>query len=452
MLPDMSCVVLKSRLRVLGRLLPALLMLVSSALATKETIILPFNRTDGMTPLTGFVADKAGNLYGVTSIGGTGNCADFGGGQGCGLVFELTPPAKVGGAWTQTVLYNFQGGVDGEEVEANLIIDASGKLYGTTSLGGGGSCTYGCGTIFELSPPSMKGGEWTKSTLYVFQGGTRDGSDPSAALVFDSAGNLFGTTQYGGGVNCAGYGCGTVFELSPPKNGGSWTETVLHTFVGPTNGDAYAPTCNLILDSAGNLYGIAGFGGTYNNGAAFELNPPAAQGDPWTESVIYSFIGPPDGASPSGGLTWGPSGVLYGTASTWGPHTYGTVFQLSPPARAGRQWTASVLHSFNLKAPGGNPGGGVILDSSGNLYGTTAVGGNYTCISEFNDGCGVVYKLEPPLTEGAPWREIVLHSFTGGSDGVQPEAGLIFGPFGLLYGTAELGGSSGAGVVFSVVK
>jgi uncharacterized repeat protein (TIGR03803 family) len=432
-------------------LLAALLILAGSAFATKETVILPFDVTDGMTPLSGFVADKAGNLYGVTSIGGSGDCSDFGGGGGCGTVYELSPPAKNAGAWSETVLYNFQGGADGDEVVGSLIFDKKGNLYGTTALGGGGSCTYGCGTVFELSPPAKKGGAWTKSIIYLFQGASADGSYPEAAMVFDRDGNLYGTTSQGGGPNCGGYGCGTVFELKPPhQQGETWTETVLHTFVGPSSTDGYGPSCNLVFDATGNLYGTTGFGGTYNNGAVFEMNPPAAKGDPWAESVIYSFIGQPDGASPSAGLVAGQNGSFYGSATGWGPKDYGTIFQLTPPAQAGDPWTETVLHAFTLQADGGNPGGGVILDTEGNLYGTTAVGGNYSCNAGFNDGCGVVFKLAPPAKQGGAWKQTVLHSFTGGEDGIQPESGLLIGRFGLLYGTTEMGGASGAGTVFIV--
>lgn len=447
-----SCLQPDFRLRTIALLLAPLLILVGSAFAGKELVILPFNVTDGMTPLSGFVADKAGNLYGVTSIGGTGNCADFGGGGGCGTVYELSPPPKITGAWTETVLYNFQGGADGDEVICTLIFDKRGNLYGTTALGGGGSCAFGCGTVFELSPPTTQGGAWTKSTLYTFQGGAADAFYPSAALVFDTHGNLYGTSQLGGGSNCAGLGCGTIFELSPPRQeGAAWTESVLHTFVGPPSPDASSPSSSLIFDSAGNLYGTAGFGGADNNGAVFELTPPASQGDPWTETVIYSFLGTPHSASPNAGLVLAPSGIFYGTASGGGRDQFGTVFALSPPTQMGGAWTETVLHSFTLLSDGGNPGGSLILDASGNLYGTTAVGGNYSCNAGFNDGCGVVFKLAPPAQQGGGWKETVLHAFTGGSDGIQPESALISGKFGLLYGTTEAGGASGAGTVFGVV-
>jgi len=435
-----------SSLRGFCVLLSSILLLAGFAFASKEKIVLSFNATDGMTPLSGFVADKKGNLYGVTSIGGNGDCPDYGG-QGCGTVFELTPPAQEGGAWTETVLYNFQGGADGDELVGGLILDESGNLYGVTELGGGGSCTYGCGTVFELSPPAVKGDAWTKSTLYIFQGGTKDGSYPEGTLLFDRLGNLYGTTFYGGSLNCAGYGCGSVFELSP-QSGGKWRETVLHIFEGNDNGDASNPGFNLFLDAAGNLYGAAGFGGANSEGAVFELSPPAKQGEAWTESVIYSFIGAPDGSSPSGNLTSGANGVFYGVTSGWGPAGYGTVYELAPPAESVGQWTVTVLFSFDLGADGGNPSGMLALGEKGDLFGTTAVGGDYSCASLFDDGCGIAYKLTPGTTGGF-WKQTILHSFTGGDDGIQPESGLFLGKFGLLYGTAELGGSSGAGVVFS---
>lgn len=441
------------RLCALPAFFVALLLLTSFAFASKETVVLSFNKSNGMTPLSGLVADNAGNFYGVTSIGGNGNCDDFGGGQGCGAVYELSPPAKTGGAWTETVLYNFLGGADGDEVVGSLIFDNKGNLYGTTALGGGGTCTYGCGTVFKLSPPAIKGGTWTKSILYTFQGGVSDGSYPESALVFDAKGNLYGTTEFGGGVNCAGGGCGTVFELIPSRFlGGAWKESVLHTFVGPTTTDAYAPSAGLIFDALGNLYGMAPFGGTYNNGAVFELNPPVAHSKLWTESVIYSFVGPPDGASPEGALTPGANGVFYGTASGWGPSTFGTVFELAPPAQTGGAWTLTVLDSFDLGTDGGTPFAGVTLDSTGNLYGTTLLGGDITCNAGFSDACGIVYKLAPPTVQGAAWKQTVLHTFTGGADGIEPASGLIFGKNGWLYGTTELGGTDDVGTVFSVSK
>jgi uncharacterized repeat protein (TIGR03803 family) len=275
-----------------------------------------------------------------------------------------------------------------------------------------------------------------------------DGSYPEGALVFDAQGNLYGTT-FLGGSNCGNYGCGTAFELSPPITGVGWNETVLHAFVGPSsNGDGFFPDNGLVFDAKGNLYGTTPVGGAYDYGAAFELSPPTEQGGEWTEQVIYSFIGAPDGTNPQSGLTPGANGVFYGVASTSGPAGYGTVYQLTPPAKSSGAWALTVLFSFNLKSPGGEPWGPLALDASGNLYGATAVGGDYSCPSPYNDGCGVAFEL---VYSSGGYSENVLHSFTGtGGDGIQPESGLIMDAFGNLYGTTELGGTHGDGTVFEI--
>jgi uncharacterized repeat protein (TIGR03803 family) len=423
-----------------------LLFLAGSALAAQETVILSFDGANGFDPVSGPVADEAGNLYGTTFTGGKDEC---------GTVYRLSAPAQMGGAWTKTAFYSFHCGADGGLPYGGLIFDKRGNLYGTTTLGGGGSCLGGCGTVFELVRPTKKGHRWTKSILYTFQGGTTDGSYPEASLAFDTQGNLYGTSLLGGGSECGGRGCGTVYELSPPQQeGGAWSEAVLHTFVvGVPSTDGTEPSCNLIFDTAGNLYGTTGGGGSYNAGAIFELSPPATKGEAWSETVIYSFIGLPDGSNPMAGLVLAPGGVFYGTASGLGPSLGGTVFELAPPAQMGGAWTETVLHGFTLGADGGSPLASVVLDAAGNLYGTTLIGGNYSCDpGVFVYGCGVVYKLAPPAVEGEEWTETILHNFSGGGDGIQPLGGLTFGKFGLLYGTTEEGGPSGAGTVFSVTR
>ncbi len=423
--------------------------MASANATTKEKVIATFDITDGMVPQAGFISDAAGNLYGTTSLGGNAVCADYGGGAGCGTVIELSH-SKVG--WTETVLYSFQGDGDGISPSGNLVFDGKGNLYGTTEVGGPGNCLNGCGTVFELSPPAEKGGEWTETILYSFKGGD-DGHLPEAGLIFDGSGNLYGTTFWGGGSNCGGYGCGTAFELSPPAEPGSpWTETILHHFPGGTSLDASGPSCTLVPDRSGNLYGTTGFGGQLSNGAVFELTPPIKAGGAWTESVIYSFTGVDgDGSSPHAGVTFGPDGALYGTTSGAGASIGGTVFRLAPPAEQGGTWTETVIYSFTLQADGGNPFGGLIFDTKGNLYGTTLVGGDYSCNEGFNDGCGVVFKVVPPKVEGEKWEETALHGFAGGSDGMEPSGQLILGKAGLLYGMTESGGTSNAGIVFSVV-
>lgn len=434
--------------------------IAASAAAPGNNTLISFNGSDGMVPLAGLISDKAGNLYGTTSVGGNGTCSDFGGASGCGTVFELTPPATNGGAWTETVLYNFQGGADGIAPAGSLVFDQSGNLYGTTEVGGttiNRYCINGCGTIFQLQPPTVQGGAWTETVLHSFT--MADGATPVANLLIDAKGNLYGTTLYGGNGPCPygaiRLGCGTVFELQPPASqGGPWTEHVLHSFTGGgvdnQGTDGGNPAAGLIMDSQGALYSTTGFGGgPTNEGTVFRLTHFASGA--WGEAVLYSFTGGSDGGSPSSSLVFGKNGALYGTTSAAGASIGGTVFQLTPPAAQGGSWTESVIYSFTLGSDGGVPYAGVISDAAGNLYGTTAVGGNFSCNAGFNDGCGVVYKLAPPATQGSAWTETVLHSFSGGLDGIEPASRLLFGRSGFLYGTTENGGSSNYGTVFRVL-
>jgi hypothetical protein len=248
------------------------------------------------------VFDKQGNLYSATTDGGAANCLSL---FQCGTVFQLSPPAKQGDPWTETVLHVFKGGASGDGASpfGGLVIDGLGNLYGTTGYGGTGHCivlgtNVGCGTVYELTAPADKGGAWTEQVLYSFRGDT-DGQLPYQDLVFDKAGNLYGATQYGGGYgscNAPFYRhCGTVFELSPPKmKGGKWAEKVLHSFAGVATGalfgDGASPNGSIVLDSKGALYGTT-FHGGYNCphnsnqgcGTAFELKPPNKKDGVWTE-------------------------------------------------------------------------------------------------------------------------------------------------------------------------
>jgi uncharacterized repeat protein (TIGR03803 family) len=237
------------------------------------------NAGDGQSPQGALVMDSAGNLYGVTPLGG---------GRKLGIVYELTPEA--GGSWKEKIIHTFVGGSDGRSPQAGLIIDKKGNLYGTTYQGGTGTnCgAFACGTVFELSPKT--GGGWTEKILYSFKGGTGDGQNPAASLLMDSAGNLYGTTVAGG--TGGSVNSGTVFKLSPNGSGG-YTETVLHSF---TSGgtDGCNPFAGLVLDSKGNLYSTTGAGGTYGFGTVFELSP-GSKGK-WTETILHSF-----GASGDGG-------------------------------------------------------------------------------------------------------------------------------------------------------
>ncbi|MFZ0312326.1 MAG: choice-of-anchor tandem repeat GloVer-containing protein, partial [Candidatus Korobacteraceae bacterium] len=317
-----------------------------------------------------------------------------------------------------------------------LIFDAAGNLYGTTYAGGTGSgtdCTSfsngvpGCGTVFELTP--MGGGYWTETVLYSFcpQGGfCSDGEEPVGSLIFDAAGNLYGTTQFSGGV----------FELTPDGNGG-WTETVLHVFGG--DGDGYYPEAGVVFDAAGNLYGTTSYGGYYDYGTAFEVMPQAGGG--WTETVVWSFGDGTDGAYPEAGLILDAAGNLYGT-------NLGTAFELIKP-HSGGNWTEQVLHDFGGNNDGFAPYAGLVFDAAGNLYGTTYYGG--TSGQHCNGGserCGIAFELTPEA--GGRWTETVLHDFGNGSDGADPYASLILDSAGNLYGTTQKGGAYGYGTVFEL--
>ena len=220
---------------------------------------------DGMYPSAGLISNTAGNLYGVTAGGGEG------GNGGCGTVFELR---LVKGNWSEGVLYRFPGSAkDGCYPYANLTFDTHANLYGTTEAGGQGDC-FGrkCGTVFELTP--VAGGKWKETVLYRFAGGN-DGSGPDGGLVLDGAGNVYGSTENGGG-SCD---CGTVFELTPSSDGG-WSETILHSFSGS---DGAGPG-SLTFDVAGNLYGVASYDGEYSAGVVFELRP--GSGGTWSEATL----------------------------------------------------------------------------------------------------------------------------------------------------------------------
>jgi len=393
----------------------ALISALPSAHAQNEKVLhnFPLNDTkDGTEPYGALVFDASGNLYGTTATGGAFNS---------GTAYELTPESS--GGWNEKVLHSFGSGVDGALPQSNLIVDSLGNLYGTTGEGG----AYGFGTAFELSPKA--GGGWMEKVLHSF-GRVNDGQIPSGGLIFDAAGNLYGATQ-GGGINHDG---GIVFELSP-NAGGGWTELAVHNF-GRTK-DGVQPVGSLTFDVAGNLYGAACFGGAFGKGMAFELSPNTTGG--WKETLLYSFEGAPDSYMVTGSLIFDSAGNLYGISSQGGVDDVGTVFELSPAA--GGTWTSSILRSFQSNQGGGSfgysPQGNLLLDSFGNLYGTTAIGGS--------DSVGVVYELT--FEDNQYWEEIKFLSF-GGSDGISPYAGLIADSAGYFYGTTYSCGEHGGGTVF----
>jgi uncharacterized repeat protein (TIGR03803 family) len=382
-----------------------------------ETVLYSFNNNgrDGTIPLDGVIFDASGNLYGTTSEGGI---------HSAGAAFELTPNGS--GGWTETVLHSFGNGTDGASPYGGLIFDSAGNLYTTTQTGG----VYGGGTVVKLSP--RQGGGWTETVVHNFNPNTTDGNNPQAGLVRDNAGNMYGTTYYGGI-----HGLGTVFKLAPNGSGG-WTETVLHSLGNGSDGQySYA---SLILDSAGNLYGTTVHGGIHNLGVVFELKSNGSGG--WTETVLHSFGNGSDGAESFGNLIFDGAGNLYGTTAYGGVHGYGTVFEMKTNGSGG--WTETVLRSFAgsfHETEGASPFAGLILDTAGNLYGTTVNGG----ISE-----GTVFELSPNGSGG--WTESMIYSFNfNGTDGGNPAYGaLISDGAGNLYGTASAAGAYDSGMLFEL--
>jgi uncharacterized repeat protein (TIGR03803 family) len=319
------------------------------------------------------------------------------------------------------VLHNFvyQNG-DGFAPEAALVFDSSGNLYGTTVAGGTACQPPGCGVVFELSHSNAS---WNEKLLNNFN--LIDGQSSSAPLVLDSHGNLYGSTKSGGSADN-----GTAFELIP-GSGGGWNEAVLHSFAGASDGGQ--PLSGITLDSSGYLYGTTSAGGISGGGVAFRMEG----GNPGVYSVLHSFGEGTDCSQPSGSLASDASGNLYGTTWAGGANQLGCVFELVRNPVSG-DWTEIVLYSFD-GPDGANPYGGVIIDAAGNLYGTTYTGGA--------DGVGAVFKLT--ANPSGSWSETILHSFTtGNNDGGNPYSGLTFDPYGNLYGTTNSGGSGGHGTVF----
>jgi uncharacterized repeat protein (TIGR03803 family) len=399
----------------------ALLIATSQAAAQTETVLHSFTTAEGVSPVLGLVFDSAGNLYGVASEGG---------GTNAGTVFELIPS---GSSWTEKTIYRFKGSTDGATPLGSLIVDSSGNLYGTTNLGG----TKGVGTVFELRP---NGATWTKTILHNF-GGARDGEFPSAGLAMDASGNLYGTTEGGGafgnGQNNVG---GTAYKLAP--RGGTWTETVIHSFGSGTDGAV--PRSNLTLDTSGNLYGTSTQGGAKTFGAVFKISPQSGGG--WKESVLHSFNPGnfEDGDGPVAGVIFDNAGNLYGTTTSGGEQDGGVVFELSP---AGGTWTETILASF--EQPFYQPSAlytGLVLDKAGNLYGATLRGGNFVSASEtfFN---GTVFELTP---SGHNWKYTTLFFFDGTHGAVPGIGALVLDSSNNLYGATQAGGANKNGVVFKI--
>ncbi len=375
---------------------------------------------NGVRPAANVISDANGNLYGTTYTGSP---------NGAGTVYELSPPVNGGKKWSERVLHHFGLQSRGQNPQSALTLDSAGNLYGVTPSGG----PNGAGTVFMLTKPTGGGTEWPETVLHHFYG-AKLGGTPYGALVFGTDGNLYGTTGYGGAQ-----GAGIVFKLTRGNGNSAWTETVLYSFTNGTDGGY--PYCNLVFDSAGNLYGTTLNGGNAGNGVVFELSPPQS-GQVWTEQVLHSFDAANDGNFPRTGVIFDASGNLYGTTENGGTSNWGTVFELSPPAGGGTTWTENVLHSFAF-TDGGNPGLSTLaLDASGNLYGTTEVGGT--------PKHGIAFKLAPPAKGGSTWKETILHRFADAPDGAQPESGFIFGQNGDLIGTTFMGGKNDQGTVYQL--
>jgi uncharacterized repeat protein (TIGR03803 family) len=388
-----------------------------------------FTGKNGGDPAADLTFDSAGNLYGTT--------AGAGGSHDCGAVFKLAPAG--GGKWTGSVLHYFGLGNEGCQPYAKPVLDAAGNLYATTSFAG----AYGGGTIFKLSEGGN--GQWIQTVLYSFCPAPNcvDGAEPHASLVFDTAGNLYGTTVGGGA-----FGEGVVFQLTPGANG-QWSETVLYSFCSASGcSDGSQPLAGLVFDTAGNLYGTTSVGGD-NYGTVFEL-APAVNGQ-WTETVLHSFNFV-DGANPVAGVILDAAGNVYGTTESGGVQSCsggcGAVFQLSPGTNG--QWTETALYNFcsaHKCKDGANPTANLTFDAAGNLLGTTSSGG-------YCGGCGTVFKLSPGAN--GQWTETVLRLFGAGAQPKGPFGGVILDTAGNLYGTAEVGGIEsrycpvGCGAVFEI--
>lgn len=464
-----------------------LLIAVPPMQAQSEVVLYNFcsqlNCVDGDAPASNLLSDGAGNFYGSTHWGGTNDS---------GTVFELTPDSL--GGYNETVLYSFcslPGCTDGNDPSSNLIFDGAGNLYGTACSGGAngqgvalvcGNGSNGYGVVFELSPEpgggcpngTNAGNAWCETVLYSFLA-SPDGAEPTSELNWDSYGNLYGTT-YGGGN-----GMGTVYELSPSAKG-SWSESVIYRFCSQPNCADGAYPNGMVQTENGDFYGTTENGGAYASGTVFELSPQSAggctggsySGNDWCESILQSFAGhPEDGSYPSAAAVLDNTGNVYGTTGHGGIGTCnseggcGTVWQLTPVAAGG--YAEEILHTFHsgpetlqccypIRIPH-YPLAGLVLDSSGNIYGATTYGGNTSyCIENGGgayQGCGTLFELERLPGKKVAYKFKLLWVFNW-ANGANPTTSLIVDG-GNLYGTTYNGGtgdscpySDGCGVAFEL--
>jgi uncharacterized repeat protein (TIGR03803 family) len=375
--------------------------------------------SDGCNVRSGVTFDSSGNLYGTTAGGGS---------AGAGTIYKLAPS---GASWTESVLYNFRGGVlDGKLPNSGVLVGSLGKLYGTTVSGGQ---TLNNGTFYEITP----GVTWTETGLFSFPGGAGGASVYDYGKVIqDSSGNFYGTTYVGGGPNSQG----TVWKMTLSGVPTVAVETVLYSFNNVAgHNDGVRPIAgSLVMDSSGNIYGTTVQGGTNNVGTVFELSPPTGGSSTWTEQVIWNFGNPGDGSTPYAGLAIDASGNLYGTTTGGGTHNVGMVFEMS---KSSGVWLQQRSYSFGAAGDGSQPYDAPVLDSSGNVYGTTRNGGAHSW--------GTVFKLVPNGPSG--WSESVLYSLTGGTNGAFPYESIALDSSGNIYSTTNAGGTHACGLVFKIV-
>ena len=360
----------------------ALVAIADARLApAQETVIYNFVSTSsGYNPHGPLAIDNQGNLYGIMTGG----------------IFEVTPPSEAGGQWTEQQLYDSLSGPGLHSPSYGLVFDAKGNLYGIASDDTEMDGQSILGFVAEVSPPSTAGGTWTSQIIHTFleSNKTANCGDPQSYLAIDSKGNLYGTCT-NGGAN----GVGGVYELSPPTEaGGQWTEQLIHSFAQDgVDGNSPGQNAGLILDAQGNLYGTTQNGGMSDGGVVYELSP--GTGSAWTETILYTFVlsGP---SSPYGAVVFDHQGNLYTTTYDGGTGGGGAVVELSPPAKQGSEWALTQLYAFSGKTTDGrNPAWGVLFDAAGNLWGTTFHGGPYYQINEANSD-GALFELVPQAGGG----------------------------------------------------
>jgi uncharacterized repeat protein (TIGR03803 family) len=368
-------------------------------------VIHTFTVSDGATPYGGPILDQKGNLYGTTYLGGS---------EGSGTVYKLSPH---GSSWVFRSLYSLKGGTDGSGPAFGSLAISDGALFGTTEGG------LPFGTAFEVSRANPGPGPvvWNETVVHHFGSG-KDGAQPIGGVVFDAAGNFYGTTSEGGANSF-----GNIFEVK--HSGKKWIEKVLYDFKG--GNDAANPPAGVTLGAKGNLYGTSSFGGTAGVGAIYKLQ---LSGSHWKETILYNFQGGSDGQNPVGGVVLDKAGNLYGGTFDGGVNGGGTVYKLS---HSGKGWKLTTLYSFT--GGYGGPYNNLTFDAKGNIYGATN--------GEGANGDGSVFKLSP--AKGG-WTYTDLYDFTSGSDGGLPYGSVAVDARGNIFGTASLGGSDNQGVVFQI--